>query len=361
MPAMILPPARIVRDPSWFAYRFDDAADAFRFRYIDRAAIGGATFLTDEHLGSGELIDLRRVDTLDPSLPQAQLHFVFHSAFCCSTMLVRAFDLPGTAMGLPEPLLFNDLTGWQMRGASGPALADALTAGLRLLARSYGVGEAVVVKPSNIANVLIAGTLQLRPDSRAVLLHAPLPVYLGSIVRKGLDGRLWVRDLLIKQLRQGLHDFGFTVDDYLGQSDLQVAAMGWLAQQALFARLVARYPGRLRCLDSDQLLAQPAAAMAALGSHFGLELDVPAIVGGPAFTRHSKTGSAFDVAARVAEQAAEAAHADELQKVARWAEAVAQSQGVPMVLPAPLIPTLAVDNLRKAPPAAGATRPRPHQ
>jgi hypothetical protein len=252
-------------------------------------------------------------------------------------LLARALELPGTAMALKEPMLFNDMAGWQLRGASGPQLAAGLTTGLALLARPFAAGEAVIVKPSNIANALIAGVLQLRPQSQALLLHAPLPVYLGSIVRKGLEGRLWVRDLLLKQLRQGLHDFGFTAEDYMGQTDLQVAAMGWLAQKALFARLLARHPGRLRSIDSEALMARPEPALMALGQHFGLVLDVPAIVAGPAFTRHSKWGSAFDASARAAEQAAEAAHADEIDKVRIWAETVAAAQGVPLHLPGALL------------------------
>jgi hypothetical protein len=333
-------PASYVSDPLWFPYRYDEVNNGFRFRRLSRADHAGATFLTDEYLGSGAEVAVRSADVaaaISAAPTAAPLHFIFHSAFCCSTLLARAFDLPGTAMGLKEPMLFNDIAGWQMRGATGPAMAAALGAGLNLLARPFEPGEAVIVKPSNLANALIAGTLQLQPQSRALLLYAPLPVYLGSIVRKGLDGRLWVRNLLVKQLQQGLHNLGFGVDDYLGQTDLQVAAMGWLAQQALFARLIARYPGRLLGLDSEVLMARPEAALDALGRHFGVTLDVAAIAAGPAFNRHSKSGAAFDASARAAETAAEAVHADEIHKTLVWAEAVARSQGVPMDLPAQLI------------------------
>jgi hypothetical protein len=336
---MALSPATLAADPLWFPWRFDEAADAFQFRRLDRADHARATFLTEEYLGAADVQLAPRPAVAAPARAagQAPLHFIFHSAFCLSSVLARAFDVPGTAIGLKEPMLFNDLAGWQLRGAPGPALAAAMDSGLALLARPFAPGETVVAKPSNISNALIAGMLQLRPQARALLLHAPLPVYLGSIARKGLDGRLWVRDLLLKQLGQGLHDLGFVAEDYLAQSDLQVAAMGWLAQQRLFARLAARYPGRLLTLDSDTLLAQPMAAMTALARHFGVALDVAAIVAGPAFTRHSKHGAAFDAQARAAEQAAEAAHADEIAKVSVWAAAVAQAQGVPMRLPAPLI------------------------
>ena len=327
--------ARRAADPFWFPWRFDEAADGFRLRHLTRQDHARATFLTEEYLGTGpvEFVPRARV----PAVPQAPIHFIFHSAFCLSSVLVRAFDLPGAAMGLKEPMVLNDLAGWHLRGAGGPQLAQAMEASLALLARPFRAGEAIVVKPSNIANALMAGMLQLRPQARALLLHAPLRVYLGSIARKGLDGRLWVRDLVVKQLNQGLHEFGFGPQDYLTQTDLQVAAMGWLAQQRLFGVIAERLGDRVRTLDSDAITARPVEVMAALGALFGVRLDAPEVAAGPAFTRHSKHGTAFDAAARERERAAEAAHADEIEKVAIWAETVAQAQGIPLALPNPLI------------------------
>lgn len=330
--------ASIARDPLWFPYRYDPTHDAFHFRRLSRADHRGATFLTDEYLGEAAPVIVRRQDVMGQPMAAAPLHFVIHSAFCCSTVLARAFDAEGAAMGLKEPMFFNDMAGWQMRGAEPARLQAVLNDGLRLLARPFAPGEAVVIKPSNIVNGQVPALLGLRSAARALFLEAPLRDFLNSIARKGMWGRLWARDLVLKQLRAGLHPFGFKPDDYFGQTDLQVAAMGWLAQHALFARLAGELPGRVRTLDSVQLIAAPAPAMTALSALFGVAMDVPAVVAGPAFTRHSKFGSEFGAAERVAEQQQAApAHADEIEKVAAWAEAVAKSAGVPMELPAPLI------------------------
>jgi hypothetical protein len=181
----------------------------------------------------------------------------------------------------------------------------------------------------------------MRPDARALLLYAPLRVYLASIARKGMTGRLWVRDLLVKQLREGLHPFGYSGEDYLGQTDLQVAALGWLAQHALFARMRAAFGDRVRTADSEQLMANPVLAMTRLADVFGLPLDagaIAAIVAGPAFTQHSKSGDSFGQAQRVDEQrTGTSAHADEIEKVAVWAEAVAKAANVSMDLSGALL------------------------
>jgi len=88
-------------------------------------------------------------------------------------------------------------------------------------------------------------------------------------------------------------------------------------------------------------MQDPASAMAVLARHFGMPLDAAAlaqIVDGPAFTRHSKFDDAFTATERAAEhQAAEQIHADEIDKVVHWAEAVAKAAGIAMTPPASLL------------------------
>jgi hypothetical protein len=331
--------AGIARDPLWFPHRYDPGHDAVHFRRLERSVHRAATFLTDEYLPAGEPMVIRRLEAMAAAPAQAPLHFIFHSAFCCSTLLARAFDAPGLAMGLKEPVLLNDLVGWQHRGGTAAQIAPVLDAGLALLARPFAPGEAVVIKPSNLVNGLAPGMLSMRPGARALLLYAPLRTYLGSVAKKGMTGRLWVRDLLVKQLREGLHPFGYQGNDYLGQTDLQVAALGWLAQHILFARMVEQFgPARVATLDSESLMADPGRSMAALAGFFAVPLDIAAVIAGPAFTTHSKFGSDFDAAARDAEvRAAADIHADEIEKVAVWTEAVAQSVGRSFALGAELL------------------------
>jgi hypothetical protein len=336
-------PTSALLDAAWLAHRYDPGHDAVHFVRVARAAHRAAPFLTDECLPAGlEPLVVRRQDAMAQVPPPVPLHFVFHSAYCCSTLIARAFDLPGWAMGLKEPVILNDMVGWRRRGGQGADMASVLDDVLTLMARPFSPGEAVVVKPSNIANGLAAAMLALRPHASALLLHAPLRTYLASIAKKGLDGRLWVRTLLIGLLDDKLVDLGFKPRDYLGQSDLQVAAVGWLAQQALFARLVAQVGSeRVRTLSSSVLMRHPALAMERLAVHFRLPLPpggAAEIVAGPAFNRHSKSDSGFTAAEREAEHhAAEQTHGDEIEKVIHWATVVAQGAGVSLDLPGALI------------------------
>ena len=334
--------AALLNDPEWLAHRLVEGTDAARFVRVPRARHGATPFLTDADLGATEIGgDVALHDCL--ALPgDATLGFLFHSAFCGSTMLVRALDRPGAAMGLSEPVILNDVVGMRRRGADPRAVARAADAATRLLARPFGAGEAVIVKPSNVINPLAELLLALRPQARGLFLYAPLETFLISVARKGLWCRLWVRELLEGQLRDGFIQLGFTPEDLFRQTDLQVAATGWLAQHLHFARLAEKLgPQRLRSLDADRMTARPAEAVAAAAAQFGLSLDAGAvaeIASGPAFTRHSKSGAAFTPEDRRAEYAqARAAYGDEIDKVLEWAKAVADSAGAAMEGPFPLL------------------------
>ena len=332
------PPVFAPDDPRWIAHRYALADDRVHYRYVPRDLHSGFPFLTDDSIGDFPAATLPRSEAVTLGGEPAPLHFIFHSAFCASTLLCRAFDRPGVAMGLSEPVILNDIVGIRRRREADPRRIGELTDhALRLLARPWSAGEAVFVKPSTVLNPLAAGLMTLRPEARAVLLTAPLETFLGSVARKGMWCRLWVRELLEGYLIDGAVDLGFDAKDYLRQTDLQVAAVGWLAQQALFHALAARFGQRVISLDSEHLTSAPDVVLPPVARHFGLAIDpavLTEIATGPVFRRHSKFGTDFSPEDRRREQTeAAAAHGEEIAHVAQWARAVAQSAGVAMILP----------------------------
>jgi len=335
--------ATIVRDPCWLPHRYDPGQDAIHFLKVDRALAGRTPFLIDKELPAGlPSVVLGRDESIAAAPAPAPLHLILHSGYCCSTLLARAFDRPGHATVLKEPTILNDLVGWSRRGDHAARVAPASADLLRLLARPHEPGEKVIVKPSNVLNGLAPSLLDRHGGTQALLLYAPLPVYLGSIARKGMWGALWVREHLLGALQDGIMQLGFDRDAYLGQTDLQIAAMGWLAQQGVFQGLVRRFgPGRVRAIDSETLLARREPAIAGLAALFGLGLsreDTDAIANGPAFSRHSKFATPFDAGDRRREQAdIPADRRDEIEKVAIWTEAVARSAGIALAPGAPLL------------------------
>lgn len=330
-------------DAEWLAHRYIESEDKVRFVRVPRERHGEVPFLTDDCLGElGPAHDLPAAECLAQVRP-GPLHFLFHSAFCGSTMLVRGFDRPGLAMGLSEPVILNDVVGFRRRGAERRAVARAADVATRLLARPFAAGEAVVVKPSNVINPLAELLLALRPDAKAVFLYAPLETFLISVARKGLGCRLWVRELAEGYLAESfLVPLGLSPAEIFRQTDLQVAAVGWLAQHRHFAGLREKLGvERVQLLDSEAMTADPAAAITAVAGHYGLAVDestAAEIAAGPAFSRHSKSGQAYSAAARTADySAARDAYGEEIEVVLAWAEKLAETAGVALDPPGRLL------------------------
>lgn len=327
--------SEIWNDGAWLAHRYDASADAFHMRYLSRQAHNAATFLTDEYLGvEPSPFVLSRSEAKARSADKGNLHFILHSAFCASTMFANGFDLPGLSMGLKEPVLLNDIVGFRRRGAPPAAVAELLSDALDILARPFGDDLAVVAKPSNIFNALAPASLAMRPTSKAILVYAPLSVFLLSVARKGLWCRLWCRELLEGQLTDGIVDLGFEPADFFRQTDLQIAAVGWLVQQKLFHDMTQKFgSARIATLDSERLTEQPGKALRAATAHFGLGDHAAANDAHPAFGTHSKFGGGFRTEDRRAEYAlAQTAYGDEIEKILIWAEAVAASANIPLSL-----------------------------
>ena len=327
--------------PTLLAHRYDPGHDAIHFVPADRELRRTIPFLTDENLpDTASPLVLRRQDALAAAPGTARIGFVFHSAYCCSTLVANAYDRPGTAFSLKEPVLLNDLVGWRHRGADPEQVGRVMADGLKLLARPFEQGETCVIKPSNVVNALAPAMLAARPEAGALLLYAPLDIYLGSIATKQLWGRRWVRELLLKLLTDGIVDLGFEKTDYFLQTDLQVAAVGWLAQHALFARIALKWPDRVRTLCSETLLDRPAEALEALDQLLGITSDGASRdeIVTTIFRRHAKFGNDFTTEDRRAQQHdAAQVHAEEIEKVVAWARAVAENVGLDFALPQPLL------------------------
>jgi hypothetical protein len=329
--------AKIVTDPEWLAHRYDEKNDTFQYRHVTRARHAEVPFAIDDCLGKEpNPVVIRRQEAAGLLSAQAPVHLIFHSAFCASTMLVRALDLPGSAMGISEPVMLNDMTGWRKRGADVRRHAMVMNDVLGQLSRPFGRGESVVLKPSNIFNSLAMGALHLRPAARAVLLYSPIEQFLLSVARKGMWCRLWARELLESLLLDGMVDLGFEPRDYLRQTDLQVAGVGWLAQHNLFHRIATHYGAeRIATLDSETLTRDPETSVAAVACHLGLSKRDPAdYAAHPALARNSKSGTGFERGERQMDQArARETFGDEIEKVAEWVRVVAERNGIALELP----------------------------
>lgn len=303
--------------PAWFPVKLDANARQIHFVHTTRANLSSAPFLD-------ERFETDRKGWRSLSLEEAACitghpaggavsppSFVFHTAFCCSTLLARALDRPGRALSLKEPGILMDLANARRThpefGADRARFQSLAQTVFGLLGRRFEPDEHVLVKPTNAANRLLsAATAQ---DARILLLYPDLTSFLVSVIKKGEACRYFVRHLL-NIFRLDRPDINaWPHRELMLLTDLQVAALVWNLQVELFQHVLAEggKENRIRTLHTERFLDNPAGVLFDVQAFFGLgytSADASAIAGSALFQRHAKfPGQDYDKAVRQAEKA----------------------------------------------------------
>jgi hypothetical protein len=253
-----------LQDPRYVPWALDLAGDRMLFARMNRRALRESTFLdvriartapSDLAIPIPEILsELRR-----PSpeiMAAAPTHFIFHHAFCGSTLLARCLEPFRNFLVLKEPWSLTQLSQPRVRRRKD---RDRLTAGLiALLGRPFSAGQAVVIKSGQVGSALPKAILDARPDRRAVLLYSDLESFLLAVLKSDARGQ-WLRS------RTPPRDRSLAFPEAI--------ARHWLAEMSAFSRLMAPRQGK-RCLPVDfhSLLRSPEQVTLGVAAHFGAHL-----------------------------------------------------------------------------------------
>lgn len=316
-------PATIAADPQWLPHTLDLAGGRMLFVRISREVFTQSGFLADIDPAKAEgsawlpLADIKAMQ-----VQAGPLHFIFHTAFCRSTLLARSMNIPGTSVGMAEPGILAQLA------RAGEAARDLVKPVCDLLSRPWPDCKAVFVKPTNHANMLIPALLAARPDATAVLMTNPLGVFLKAVDKRAIMGRRWGRQLYLEVMSYAGMDLGMDGREQFSMTDLQAAGLAWFLSQRMFAMLVNGPDGdRLRVLDGDRFALDKADTVEAVLELAELDYDpvaIEAVVDGPIFARHAKLGGEFAEVASAMPPALE----QEIGQVQQWLDMIASQAGV---------------------------------
>jgi hypothetical protein len=330
-----------VEDPDWLPHAYDPRNDTLTFAHVPRETQRQIVFLDRRFIGRDRQSVPVQVSALSAETVNRRagpLHFIFHTGFCCSTLLARALDIPGVSMGVKEPSILASFAQHWTSPRRASAAMEALTMTLNLLSRPLVAGEVQVVKPSTVVNHIAPQLLFARPDAKAIVLFSSLDTFLRAIARRGMDGRVFARELFYQFAPVIPLDSSLDDEDSLLLADLQIAAQAWLMQASFLNALAQRMgPGRVRILNADTLLKKPRATLSSVGAFFNLNMTpelARAIAEGPVFKEHAKElGRPFSAEAQRAQyNEIGAAHLDELMVTKNWARDVARRAGVSIYL-----------------------------
>lgn len=268
--------AEIVNDPHWYLHAINLDEPSLLFVKTDQRALSACSFL-DHRFDIRGLpsvsVPLANLLGLSGEIDSAVPTFVFHSAFCCSTLIARCLDLEPENLSLKEPAVLMALANYQRIGhpvLANPAQAQAIYALVtKLLFRKFGAAQTVLVKPTNTVNNIISPLMATHPHSKALLLHSDLESFLISILKKGEQGRGFVRQLFTILLMDSPEARQLDSTRLLRMTDSQIAAITWHLQLEKFFDAFKIYgPSQVRSLHCDRLLEDPRSSIASLIEFF---------------------------------------------------------------------------------------------
>lgn len=241
----------------------------------------------------------------------APSHYIFISAFCCSTLLARLLDRVPGCLVLKEPSILGQLA--MLRYRPSPALVPQAPSpggrglisdedweeewrtwaalAMRLLTRTFDPGQTVIVKAADVCNAMPEVILANDPRSKAALLSVGLRTFILSVLKLE-NRRVWTRKRAAfwrktLALFPALSEVNVEDLDDAGQ-----AAYVWLVTAALWDRFQRQAePERLLFLDGEEVSENPGGALRKVSAFFGLQLEesrVEEILADPVLSQHAK-------------------------------------------------------------------------
>ncbi len=322
-------PADLIADASWLPHRLDMGRRVVSFGRFEREALSRASFLDYRIEAAAQAWADASIDDLlaaSSSVRPAKPAFLFHTSYCCSTLLSRALDRPGSVLALKEPEIVMGLSN-AYRMAQHQAAQDEIhklrNLLLALIARPHVGDECVLVKPTNAANNLVPLFAAL--DIPIILLYGDLRGFLTSVIKKGDPCKTLIRQIYRVYAMDNIGVSAIPQRDALALTDLQIAALVWRHQIELFnAVLSTPRNTTVRPLDFHTLLQRPAETLNAASDHLKLAHDVDycrTVAEGALFRTDAKDESrTYDATQRAQEERAlMGQHADALDLIEGWA------------------------------------------
>jgi hypothetical protein len=278
-------PEELLRSPDFYPLKIDFDNGIVSFVPMSRATYKASSFLDGRTQPAGpERFDIPAADLLlaaadFPPAPN-QVHYIFHAAFCCSTLLARYLELVPPCFVLKEPLFLTQMAVVRPRaiaahndGALDPAEWTCLfDLSVRLLGRGYAPKDIVAIKVNDICNSLGEWLLARDAATKAVFVTIGLKDFL-LVLLKSPDRRQWLRGRLLKAQKDAATVPELAGFDSAQMSDVEGGAYLWALNEALRARLCTLGQSRVLTIQGEAIADAPAGVVRAVANHFGLPMS----------------------------------------------------------------------------------------
>lgn len=319
---------RFAADASLLPHMADLANDRVLIALLTEADYRGASFF-DQRLLTDRIGREWMAWNMLPDLGDApRPDFIFHIGHVGSTLVSRLLAEIGGVLPLREPMLLRTLAQVAERvdrpeSVWSPDLyRERLVQARGWLGRGFAPGQRAMVKASSVITAIADDLTD--GGARSVFLHVPLPRYIETILagEASMAETLAQAPARMARLAVLFPDLPFALWQLPPVTRI---AMSWLCEMATAQRTLPPSNPCYLWVDFEEMLADPATALAVQCGHFGLVVDrarIDAAVAGPIMRQYSKApehGYSPDLRRQLQAQAATDHHSAIAEAIA-WVE-----------------------------------------
>ena len=198
--------------------------------------------------------------------------FVFHSAFCGSTLMLNALELLFNTLPLREPDVLGNLLNYHLSADCN--LEHEIQYQyivMSLLSRRFEDRQVPVYKGNDIQNSYLATLLDWPAEFPVLIMYTNLNEFVAACI-KTEDRKEWIAARYTYCRRY--FEFRFNLahsDEESGLSFSEKAAAYWSYNMLLFIEAANGSPLRVRTLNFADMLSDPLASINACGEWFRLD------------------------------------------------------------------------------------------
>jgi hypothetical protein len=245
--------------PEWYPVAIDLRSRRVQFVRMSRHTYLTSVFLDSRTCHLGEACTVGVDDLLAAhsraEAEVARVHYIFHTAFCCSTLLARYLELLPHVLVLKEPGVLSHVAVAEYD--SQDAWLEAATLTLALLSRTCAASQAICIKAGDCCNSMAEFALAANANATATFQMVPLRQFVLSVL-KSAGRRQWAHTRAQLAARDARRTGDLSGVTGTSLTDGQAAAFIWLVNAGLCRRLKQSiYSSRVGLLNGEQLAMRP--------------------------------------------------------------------------------------------------------
>jgi len=199
--------------------------------------------------------------------------FIFHTAFCGSTLLSRALAEIYECLPIREPQAINDLYQFvKDKQSDDKEISLWLSRIIAILSRRYHPYAPSIIKANDYANGLMMSLLKHSVTTPVLFMYTPLSEFLASCL-KAENRRQWIKSRY-QYCKSPVADLlNIPVQDMMLTEENvgEMAAIYWIYNILLFENAYDQHPNNLFSLDFNHMLDNPIDCLETCADLFSLE------------------------------------------------------------------------------------------